>query len=999
MEKDTIEIEDYSLDAAEEKLRSQIPEGYLLISKIFISDGKPISIRCVGDTAYDAFTEAALKVPEEGRILNKIELAQAGQEVVTVKAFNEEDALSIAEKEASNPLGINIKSIKILKLAIRGRKRFLFIKGTPNQYNIEIKRQAVVDIIYKVKVKLIAKIGLDKGSLFEAIMGENQEVYKRRLFAYLTSLGKTTNEIDIITSNQLNNDLVRLLKTITKRCKSYKTFVQDFINSSYFSLGPRISVLLSTYFITEAIEKHHIRHESDLRHLLYLLQPQNPNYSREALEFDKELDLQTEYNEAIDRLKASRKIIEKINSKPRPSKPKQSRGFELSKWENNIFFVPPDELEGQEIFDISKQFQFFNSQEWGFDEDLYNLYDAEEFEVLETLKRVDWLKNRLDTLSLNIELEKRRISDWIKYSISAPSLDDQKEMNAQKIVLNKKVDFTQLNFFYFEMLIGLLREKNLLYEASSFCDTLNEIIRNDLLPQKARATMTRARADFLKLAYKKTIQPLGDDKNQIYKVQGPVLLVLKNDIQECAVDFFIVGPIVEQITLPKASEGDNQTYFDIKPGRYVIVCEPKMSIPPLILEGDCLPGRQYPIGVQLVKQKGLTVPPIHKMGSGISIATGLFGAIEIDPLHSLELLFNGRKYQIQNYLGEGSGGIVYQAIDKENGSVTAFKFMTTDLLGSNSQIDVGKEEWKTYNSLESKECVIGILDFSEDLIFIQRESEKKKKKSIVAYQMEYANQGNLESYLEHKQDDISPNEIITILKQIGMGLESIHKAGLIHRDVRPQNILVFQDNPKYRVCDFTLTKSKKELILEQLNGIFNETSTKFSDDFTERRATSTLLSLHRVIGSSTFYAAPEDHDGSGVADGRSDIYSVGGILYWLLTGFEPFELTLRDRFRDLYEKYKFATEQHILRLDFQHRKELFGNFRQLDSELRNKSLHLKKQGSLNIDLVEVQYSGISETLFLYFKDFIAKTIQPNPNNRFQTILEMQAAINEMEKVV
>jgi serine/threonine-protein kinase len=996
MENNIIEAEDSSLDVAENKLKSQIPEGYLLVSKTFISDGRPISIRCVGDTTDDAFAEASRKVPEEGIVLNKVELAQAGQEVITVRAFNEEEALSIAEKEAHNPLGVNIKSMKILRLAIRGRRRFLFIKGTPNHYDIEIKRQAIVDIIYKVKVKIVAKIGLDKGSLFEAVMGENQDIYKRRLFAYLTSLGKATNEIDGFISNQLNRDLLRLLKIVMKRCQSYKALVQNFINIYYFSLGPRISVLLSTHFITEAIEKHHISHESDLRHLLYLLQPQNPNYSREALEFDKELDLQKEYNEAIGKLKQSSEIIEKLKSKP-----KQSRSFDLPKWENSTFFIPPYDydLEGNEPVDVNRQTHFFDPQRWEFDTDFDTAYDAEEYEVLDTLKRVDGLKNRLDTVSLNIELGKKQIDDWLKYTISTPKQEIQKEINAQEIILSEKRSFIQLNFFYFEMLIGLLRENNLLYEASCFCDNLNEIIKNDLPPQKVRATMTRARADFLKLAYKKSIQLLGEDKSQLYKVQGPVFFVLQNHIQECAVDFFIVGPTVEQITLPKASEGNNQTYFDVKPGRYVVVCEPKMSIPPLILEGDCLPGRQYQIGIQLVKQEGLSVPPIHKLGGGIAIATGLFGAIDIDPLHSLELLFDGRKYQIQSYLGEGSGGIVYQATDKENGSVTAFKFMTTDLLGSNSQIDIGKEEWQIYNSLESKECVIGILGFSEDLIFIQREGEKRKKKSIVAYQMEYANQGSLAFYLEHKQDDLSPKEIISILKQIGIGLGSIHKAGLIHRDVRPQNILVFQEYPRYRICDFTFTKSKKDLILEQLNGVFSDISTKFSDDFTERRTTSTLLSLHRVIGSSTFYAAPEDHDGRGMIDSRSDIYSVGGILYWLLTGFEPFELTLRDRYRNLYERYKFATEQHILKLDFQHRKELFGNFQQLDSELRNTSLYLKKQEPLNIDLVEIQYPGISETLFLHFKDFITKTIQPDPNNRFETVLEMQAAINEMEKAI
>ena len=125
--------------------------------------------------------------------------------------------------------------------------------------------------------------------------------------------------------------------------------------------------------------------------------------------------------------------------------------------------------------------------------------------------------------------------------------------------------------------------------------------------------------------------------------------------------------------------------------------------------------------------------------------------------------------------------------------------------------------------------------------------------------MRYVPGDNLQTAVR-RAEALSPSDAAGIAAQLGQALDAIHRAGYVHRDVKPQNVLLDDDGHAY-LSDFGLAK--------------------------EALTTAGLTKSDHWVGTLD-YAAPEQIRGERV-DARTDVYSLGGVLYFMLTGHVPFE--------------------------------------------------------------------------------------------------------------
>ena len=122
--------------------------------------------------------------------------------------------------------------------------------------------------------------------------------------------------------------------------------------------------------------------------------------------------------------------------------------------------------------------------------------------------------------------------------------------------------------------------------------------------------------------------------------------------------------------------------------------------------------------------------------------------------------------------------------------------------------------------------------------------------------------------------DVSLNQILDVAIQVASALEAAHAAGIIHRDIKPENIMLRPDGYA-KVLDFGLAK----LTEPESGGDEAETDASgLSSDFETRTG--------MVLGTVN-YMSPEQARGQKV-DGRSDLFSLGVVLYELITGHRPF---------------------------------------------------------------------------------------------------------------
>lgn len=204
-------------------------------------------------------------------------------------------------------------------------------------------------------------------------------------------------------------------------------------------------------------------------------------------------------------------------------------------------------------------------------------------------------------------------------------------------------------------------------------------------------------------------------------------------------------------------------------------------------------------------------------------------------------LLSGR-YEIIELIGTGSMSYVYKAKDIQKNRIVAIKILRSELNDDETFIKGFKTEAHAAINLQSENIIAGY-----DVV------DEKNLHYIV---MELADGIPLKKYiLQH--DRLSNEEVVSIGTQIVSGINCAHKIGLIHRDIKPQNIII-NDSGLVKVTDFGIA----------------------------RVVTSSTINA-AVIGS-VHYISPEQAKGGSV-DERSDIYSIGCVLYELITGKVPFE--------------------------------------------------------------------------------------------------------------
>jgi serine/threonine-protein kinase len=218
-----------------------------------------------------------------------------------------------------------------------------------------------------------------------------------------------------------------------------------------------------------------------------------------------------------------------------------------------------------------------------------------------------------------------------------------------------------------------------------------------------------------------------------------------------------------------------------------------------------------------------------------------------------------RRYQIQGRIGGGGMGDVYSARHVELGFMVAIKIMRADLAKERGFKERFYREAKAASSLEHRNSV-RVLDYGQE------------PDGLVYLAMEYLRGRDLRSLLRD-EGSLSDERIVDILGQTLAAISVAHARGIVHRDLKPENIMIVadDDDPQrdcIKVCDFGIAK------------VLPEAST------TRHHHSRPDLTGGALIGTPD-YMSPEQARGVGV-DSRSDIYSIGVVLYRLLAGRTPF---------------------------------------------------------------------------------------------------------------
>jgi serine/threonine-protein kinase len=211
------------------------------------------------------------------------------------------------------------------------------------------------------------------------------------------------------------------------------------------------------------------------------------------------------------------------------------------------------------------------------------------------------------------------------------------------------------------------------------------------------------------------------------------------------------------------------------------------------------------------------------------------------------------RYTLLEAIGRGGMGQVYLARHELIGKEVVLKVLRPELLGVEGGLERFRREAQAAAGIDSPH-VVNVTDFGVD----------RRGRAYVV--MEHLRGCTLRSAI--REGPVAPSLVIERSCQILLALEAAHRQGVVHRDIKPENIFVSPGPPEVvKVLDFGLAKIIGPVEWTEGGG---------------------LTASGAVMGT-PHYMAPEQADDNGDVGPRSDLYSVGIVMYEMLTGRRPFE--------------------------------------------------------------------------------------------------------------
>src|ERR1035438_6672870 len=251
----------------------------------------------------------------------------------------------------------------------------------------------------------------------------------------------------------------------------------------------------------------------------------------------------------------------------------------------------------------------------------------------------------------------------------------------------------------------------------------------------------------------------------------------------------------------------------------------------------------------------------------------------LGPFSLIDQVVDGR-YRVLSHLADGGMATVYIALDQRLDRQVALKVMRADLAKDESFVERFRREARSAAKL-SHPNVVAVFDQGED-------------DGHVFLAMELVNGLTLRQVM-HSEGPLTARAALDIIDPVLQALGAAHSAGLIHRDVKPENVIL-RDDGTVKVADFGLARAIATTTSTAQTGVLLGTVAYLSPEQVERGApgqpdfglaraiaTTTSTAQTGVLLGTVAYLSPEQVE-RGIADARSDVYAAGLLLFEMLTG-------------------------------------------------------------------------------------------------------------------